>query len=241
MNNKNFEFAILYILIGCVILTVATISRQFSLQIGIDGFSANVIFVISTGIALGVYLSIHLVIQNLMLPWITRLLVTIPYFRKRNRENTVTLSESIPLMKSREHIFPDLEIIRIQQLQAEIQKKKEVLSVALRYTQMTFAPYATEPEIERLCQYISSYPTLVQIIKIIPVTISKELSSVDIYHFGWNIWNHFKSTNQEEIAHFLKIVFAQTLKDVEDEETIKKKLRLSDGKCKIKILEDISK
>jgi len=241
MNNKNFEFAILYILIGCVILTVATISRQFSLQIGIDGFSANVIFVISTGIALGVYLSIHLVIQNLMLPWITRLLVTIPYFRKRNRENTVTLSESIPLMKSREHIFPDLEIIRIQQLQAEIQKKKEVLSVALRYTQMTFAPYATEPEIERLCQYISSYPTLVPIIKIIPVTISKELSSVDIYHFGWNIWNHFKSTNQEEIAHFLKIVFAQTLKDVEDEETIKKKLRLSDGKCKIKILEDISK
>lgn len=241
MNSKNLEFVILYILIGCVILTVATISRQFSLQIGIDGFSANVIFIISTGIALGVYLSINLVIQNLMLPWISRWLVTIPYFRKRNRENTVTLSESIPLMKSQEHIFPDLEIIRKQQLQAEIQKKNEILSVALFYTQVTFAPYATEPEIERLCQYISFYSTLVPIIKIVPVTISKELSSVDIYHFGWNIWNHFKSTNQEEIAHFLKIVFAQTLKDVEDEETIKKKLRLSDGKCKIKILEDISK
>ena len=241
MNNKNLEFVILYILIGCVILTVATISRQFSLQIGIDGFSANVIFIISTGIALGVYLSINLVIQNLMLPWISRWLVTIPYFRKRNRENTVTPREPIQLAKSDEPLIPNLEIIRKQQLQAEIQKKKEILGIALRYTQVTFAPYATEPELERLCQYISSYPTLVTKIKIIPVTISKELSSIDIYHFGWNLWNHFKSTNQEEIAHFLKIVFAQTLKDVEDEETIKKKLRLADGKCKIKILEDISK
>ena len=161
MNNKNLEFVILYILIGCVILTVATISRQFSLQIGIDGFSANVIFVISTGIALGVYLSIHLVIQNLMLPWITSLIVTIPYFRKRNRESIVTLSEPIQLAKSDEPFIPNLEIIRKQQLQTEIQKKKEILSIALRYTQVTFAPYATEPEIERLCQYISSYPTLV--------------------------------------------------------------------------------
>lgn len=62
----------------------------------------------------------------------------------------------------------------------------------------------------------------------------KDLQNIDLYHFGWNIWNHFRINTQEDIAFFLKIVFARNLKDV-DTYTIRKKLTFNEGKCKIRL------
>ena len=52
----------------------------------------------------------------------------------------------------------------------------------------------------------------------------KTLSSLDLFHFGWNIWKHFSIGKQDEVALFLKLVFAEALKDVEPE-TIKSHLK----------------
>jgi len=47
-----------------------------------------------------------------------------------------------------------------------------------------------------------------------PINI-KGLVALDLFHFGWNIWNHFRVGKQDEISQFLKQVFATTFKDVE--------------------------
>ncbi|PDP70321.1 hypothetical protein CLI85_10065 [Tannerella forsythia] len=67
----------------------------------------------------------------------------------------------------------------------------------------------------------------------------KTLSSLDLFHFGWNIWKHFSIGKQDEVALFLKLVFAEALKDVEPE-TIKSHLKDDEQKGLIKIQKCLS-
>jgi hypothetical protein len=71
-----------------------------------------------------------------------------------------------------------------------------------------------------------------------PIKINNQLSSFDLYHYGWNIWNHFRIRKQDDIALLLKLAFAHTLRDVEVE-TIKKHLKDDERKGIIKIRENI--
>ena len=66
-----------------------------------------------------------------------------------------------------------------------------------------------------------------------PVRVAK-LTSLDLYYFGWNIWKHSSIGKQDEVALFLKLVFAEALKDVEPE-TIKSYLKDDEQKGLIKI------
>lgn len=61
---------------------------------------------------------------------------------------------------------------------------------------------------------------------------------LDIFHFGWNIWNYFRIGKQGDIALFLKLIFAHILRDVEAE-TVKKHLKDDENKGIIKIRETI--
>ena len=82
------------------------------------------------------------------------------------------------------------------------------------------------------------YANNIDLENVIPISV-KNLSSLDIYHFGWNIWNHFKTQKQEKIAFFLKIVFAQALKDSEVK-SIKRHLRDDERKGIIVITQNLS-
>ncbi|MDR2382308.1 MAG: hypothetical protein LBD76_00235 [Prevotellaceae bacterium] len=64
----------------------------------------------------------------------------------------------------------------------------------------------------------------------------KELTALDLRHFGCNIWNFFKPGNQMDIAHFLKTVFPDIFKEA-DVETIKRHLKDDELKGIIKIKE----
>ena len=71
-----------------------------------------------------------------------------------------------------------------------------------------------------------------------PVKV-KELTINDLRHFGWNIWNHFKSQNQDDIAFFLKTVFTEVFEEAEVE-SIKRHLRDDMKKGVIKIENEIT-
>jgi hypothetical protein len=75
--------------------------------------------------------------------------------------------------------------------------------------------------------------------KLRSIKTSKDLSSVDISHFGWNIWNHFNVGKRIEIAQFLKRVFPDILKDVEVE-SIKSHLKDDELKGIIKIRKSLT-
>lgn len=68
----------------------------------------------------------------------------------------------------------------------------------------------------------------------------KELTALDLRHFGWNIWNYFEPRNQMDIANLLKIVFPDVFKDV-TAETIKSHLKDDELKGMIKIVESFKK
>jgi hypothetical protein len=74
-------------------------------------------------------------------------------------------------------------------------------------------------------------------ITIQPIKV-KELTTTDICHFGWNIWNHFNASDQWEASRFIKTVFYDKLKEVELK-TVKKKLKIFEPKSIIQIKEQI--
>jgi hypothetical protein len=205
MDDKRLEYIILYILIGSAGIIIAALARLSVLKLGSDDFTANVIFVIFIAIALAIYLSIQLVLKNWMIPLIEKGLVKISYFYKK------MISE-----------FNLLNADEIRKNNAG--EKEEKLNIAIHYTQKTFAPYANDDEIARLCDYIGLYINKSNITTLKPIQINNQLTSLDIYHFGWNIWNHFRIGKQDDIVSFLKSVFPHTLRDAEAE-TIKKHLK----------------
>jgi hypothetical protein len=143
----------------------------------------------------------------------------------------------IPVIEQKEM---NKEHIRNEHLQAEIEKFYKTLEIAHEYTQKIFAPYLSDSEINSLCSYITLYVERKELKSIISIKPDNQLTTTDIYHFGWNIWNHFQVSDQIQMARFLKTVFPYTLREVEDIETIKKKLKIFEPKSKIQIRENLS-
>ena len=233
MKNNRLEYIILYVLVASTALIIATLARISAFSLGVDDFTAFMVFTIVLGIEVAAYLSIHIVLQGLMLPWIARLLLKVPYFRNKTK-STLTID------KITNHITEpaSLEDIRNEQLQNKAKEQEEKLNVALNYTRKTFVPYISDEQIEVLCGNLQLYADKLNLEKLHSIKISKDLSSVDISHFGWNIWNHFNVGKRIEIAHFLKRVFPDILKDAEVE-SIKSYLKDDELKGIIKIQKNL--
>jgi hypothetical protein len=131
----------------------------------------------------------------------------------------------------------DTNVIREIQHQKKVQQENEKLQIALDYTRNQFALYVSGEDLDWLCNAVICYSNK-EDIPDLRLIITRELSNLDLYHFGWNIWNHFRVTNQDTIANFLKTVF-DSLKDVE-QESIKAHLRDDEQRGIIKIQKNLS-
>lgn len=89
----------------------------------------------------------------------------------------------------------------------------------------------------KLCEYIELYSAKLPLSHVEPII--KGLVALDLFHFGWNIWNHFRVGKQDEISQFLNQVFAITFKDVEVG-SIKSHLRDDEKKGTIPIVQSLS-
>jgi len=234
MKNNRLEFIILYVLVASTALIIATLARISALSLGADSFTAFIVFIVVLAIESAAYLSIQVVLQGLMLPWIASILLKVPYFRNK-------IQSTPPIDEMTNHIteLTSLEDIRNEQLQNKAKEKEEKLNAALNYTRKTFAPYVSDGQIEILCGNLRLYSDKLNLEKLRPIKTSKDLTSVDISHFGWNIWNHFNVGKRIEIVHFLKRVFPDILKDVEVE-SIKSHLKDEELKGIIKIQKSLT-
>jgi hypothetical protein len=241
MKNNILEYIILYVIIACVALVIATLARMSAVLIGFDGFTAFMVFIIVLVILGIVYLSIHVVLQNLMLPWIGNGLAKIPYFRKKIEQRQVSqIVAASPIEEKKADIdIPEstvsLEDIRNEQQQNIDKEQEDILNVALDYTRKSFALYLSDKDLDILCRNVRAYMNRLDEKGLKSVKV-KELSALDLRHFGWNIWNYFKPRNQMDIANLLKIVFPDIFKDV-TAETIKSHLKDDELKGIIKIKE----
>ena len=90
MKNSILQYIILYLLVACVALAIATLARMFAASMGFDNFTIFMVFLVVLSIEIIVYLSIHVVLQELMLPWIGKGLSKVPYFRDRMKSTVFT-------------------------------------------------------------------------------------------------------------------------------------------------------
>ncbi len=250
MKNNILEYIILYVIVACAALVIATLARVFAVSMGFDGFTAFIVFLVVLAIQVIVYLSIHVVLQNLMLPWIGNGLAKIPYFRNKIEQRQVPIieeQEEDNIVVDDENDVVDIESeqtislkdIRSEQQQQIAKEQEEKLNIALDYTRKSFALYLSDGDLDVLCRNVWAYMNKLEEKELKPVKV-KELSSLDLRHFGWNIWNYFKPRNQMDIANLLRIVFPDVFRGVEVK-SIKRHLKDDELKGVIKIRENINK
>lgn len=242
-QNSLLQYIILYVIVACVALAIAALARMLTISVGFDSFTAFIVFIVVLAVQVVVYLSIHVVLQNMMLPWIVNGLAKIPYFRKKIEQRQVSQIVADPQIEEKEDEIDipksdiSLEDIRNEQQKNIAKEQEDILNVALDYTRKLFALYLLDEDLDILCWNIRAYMDKLDEKELKPVRV-KELTALDLRHFGWNIWNYFKPRNQMDIANLLKIVFPDVFKDIEVK-SIKRHLKDDELKGVIKILEKL--
>lgn len=224
MHSKYFENIVIYlsVLLACIILGV--FARMFAISVGADEFTANIVFVAVTLFGVLVYVLLSIFLTDLY-----TVIARIFFPKKKQLKD--------PAEKANDPAWIDK--IRTEQIQLITNQENNKIAIAVKYTQTVFAAYTSEKDLVLLSRNITSYAEkkLTDEIQSVEVT---ELSSIDLYHFGWNIWNHFRIGNQLQMAAFLKNVFPSILGNVETE-TIKRHLKDDEQRGIIQIRKSLSK
>ena len=258
MNLKYFEYIVIYLSVLVVCVVVGALARISFIGKGGDEYTANIVFWSITALSILFYAIIILFLDVIIVGFRK-------IFRKKNNSKNSTL-DFIPT-NNREHITVgqkkiiddntanqlieyskeniedqtaqkvNLESIRKTQLQQKQQIESEKLQVAVDYTRNQFALYLKDEDLDVLCDAVNLYSVKEDILNNISI-YTKDLTNLDLYHFGWNIWNHFRPIKQEEISKLLKNVFV-SLDDI-DLESIKSHLKDEPKKGIIKIQENLA-
>lgn len=247
MKTKYFEYIAVYLSVFLVCVFVGIIGRLVLLEEGADEYTAGVFFWISTGFGVLMFAILSIFLDELAASLLKRFLKP-----KKNEspEGRISSEGQIKIGEERQDalINPELpenksSVIDIGQIRKERQiaarnQKQARIDAAVHYAQQEFALHASDNDLEQLVKNIIIYAEDINFEKIKPIKV-KDLSNLDLYHFGWNIWNCFKVSRQDRAAQFLKLTFADALKDVE-ENSIKTHLKDDEQKGLIKIIEDFT-
>lgn len=220
MKIKYFEYIVIYLSVLIVCILIGVFGRLVSIEKGADEYTANLVFWICTGFGILAFAIINIFLHEL----INRIL---RFFFKNKK----------PALSEEQISSENFEKIRTEKQKQSNEQEQKKKDIAIDYVQKEFAPYSADEDLKLLCQYITLYSEKEKLQNVIPIKV-KELSTQDLYHFGWNIWKHFGVSNQMEIASFLKNVFADSFKDVEVE-SIKKHLKDDERKGIIIIKENL--
>ena len=258
MNLKYFEYIIIYKKKQKVSVIVGALARISFIGKGGDEYTANIVFWSITALSILFY-AIIILFLDVIIVGFRKIFSkknnsknsTVDFIPTKNHENiTIEQKEIIDdntanqlIEDSKENIEDQtmekvhLESIRKTQLQQKQQIEREKLQVAVDYTRNQFALYLKDEDLDALCDAVNLYSVKENILNNISV-YTEDLTNLDLYHFGWNIWNHFRPIKQEEVSKLLKNVFV-SLDDI-DLESIKSHLKDEPKKGIIKIQENLA-
>lgn len=254
MHLKYFEYIVIYLSVLLVCVVGGTLARISFLGKGGDEYTANIVFWVITALSILFYALIILFFDGIIVLFrkvFPKKGSSVNFIPSENPENVgekqkQIIDENTPIYlvgNSEENIVNqttesvNVESIRKTQLQQKRKNESVKLQIALDYTRNQFALYVTDEDLNVLCNAISLYSKKEGIPNGISVH-TKGLTNLDIYHFGWNIWNYFRPIKQEEISKLLKTVFV-SLDDI-DLDSIKSHLKDEPQKGNIKIQEDLT-
>lgn len=220
--SENWQ---LWILMALVFLALSAGARKTALDLEWSEFNANILFIVSFAAISVFYLIFHELFVKLALPLLDRL------FKKLGFKPRIDLKDTVE-----DRIVIDYGTTRGEKIRKQEKRYMELESRVIKYIGDTMAHYMSEDAllklIDRACEFFH--------MKLVPdfqqsdsVTVSDELSTMDLMHFGWNIAKPFRKPCAHT-ALFLKQMFPDVFRNTEVF-TIEKKLRLSPMQGKIKI------
>ncbi|MBS5020562.1 MAG: magnesium transporter [Alistipes sp.] len=213
MDDKKINsHLILLLTVSIAGVVVAAAGRWITLGKGADAGTANLIFLIICGIAVVVYLILVTTLFHLFAPFFAKL--------QAKRKPTVIVlentSEPEPELKPFEELPTLTPIEEIKRTAEERQAERTAGQIRIfhEYTHYAAGPYVATESLSRLCNYIELYAHGEELPKgIIPIRTNK-LSNYDLFHFGWNMSEHFNVGKKYEVVPWLQFVFAN-LRDLE--------------------------
>lgn len=235
MTPQKTIYITVYLLLLIPTLSIALVTRIFSLKVMLlDGFSGNIIFLITCILCAVLYLIFKTTIDGYILPFLckySKIQLAVAESVTEEVTKPVTKQEA-NLPSYQEHYDAVAEKKRIE--------AEETLQRVLDYTMSELVHDMNESDMMTLCNYIKEFQfgTATDIAQTTTqrIRLTSDIKIIDLYHFGWNIGTQYKKSGLE-IAQFLKNVFAEKLYDTEVT-TIVRKLRMS-GTCRIKIKPEI--
>ena len=234
MTPQKTIYITVYLLLLIPTLSIALVTRIFSLKVMLlDGFSGNIIFLITCILCAVLYLIFKTTIDGYILPFLCKC-----------SKIQLAVAESVTKEVTNQEPKQEANLPSYQEHYDAVAEKKrieaeETLQKVLDYTMSELVHDMNESDMMTLCNYIREFQfgtasDSVQTTQRIRLT--SDIKIIDLYHFGWNIGNQYKKPGLE-VAQFLKNVFAEKLYDTEVT-TIVRKLRMS-GTCRIKIKPEI--
>ena len=234
MTPQKTIYITVYLLLLIPTLSIALVTRIFSLKVMmLDGFSSNIIFLITCILCAVVYLIFKTTIDGYILPFLCKC-----------SKIQLAVAESITKEVTKQEPKQEANLPSYQEHYDAVAEKKrieaeETLQRVLDYTMSELVHDMNESDMMKLCNYIREFQfgTASDIAQTTQrIRLTSDIKIIDLYHFGWNIGTQYKKSGLE-IAQFLKNVFAEKLYDTEVT-TIVRKLRMS-GTCRIKIKPEI--
>ena len=226
MTPQKTIYITVYLLLLIPTLSIALVTRIFSLKVMLlDGFSGNIIFLITCILCAVLYLIFKTTIDGYILPFLckcSKIQLAIAESVTEEVTKPVTKQE-VNLPSYQEHYDAVAEKKRIE--------AEETLQRVLDYTMQTMVIYMGKAELARLCSYITEYSLGDTPREVSPVSVDSALKSIDLMHFGWNIGKAF-GKKRIHTATFIKRVFAHALRDIEVS-TIERKMSHTESECRI--------
>ena len=235
MTPQKTIYITVYLLLLIPTLSIALVTRIFSLKVMLlDGFSSNIIFLITCILCAVLYLIFKTTIDGYILPFLCKC-----------SKIQLAVAESVTKEVTNQEPKQEANLPSYQEHYDAVAEKKrieaeETLQRVLDYTMSELVHDMNESDMMTLCNYIREFQfgTATDIVQTTTqrIRLTSDIKIIDLYHFGWNIGNQYNKSGME-IAQFLKNVFAEKLYDTEVT-TIVRKLRMS-GTCRIKIKPEI--
>ena len=234
MTPQKTIYITAYLLLLIPTLSIALVTRIFSLKVMLlDGFSGNIIFLITCILCAVLYLIFKTSIDGYILPILCKC-----------SKIQLAVAESVTEEVTNQDPKQEANLPSYQEHYDAVAEKKrieaeETLQRVLDYTMSELVHDMNESDMMTLCNYIREFQfgTASDIAQTTQrIRLTSNIKIIDLYHFGWNIGTQYNKSGME-IAQFLKNVFAEKLYDTEVT-TIVRKLRMS-GTCRIKIKPEI--
>ena len=245
MNKRHTEYIALYLFVFGAILLFGVMARKFIIIKGYDEFSAAVAFFATVIVLSALYISLQMMLNELLLPQMEKFLMRFPAFQKLEEVAVIAETPTIAVEPIEEVAIvettpqpSEYEVLRANAIAEQERASQAKLQRVLDYTKQAMVAYMSEEELDRLCEYITEYSLGDTSREVSPVSVDSALKSIDLMHFGWNIGKAF-GKKRIHTATFIKNVFAHALRDLEVS-TIERKMSHTESECRIKLDDSIA-